>query len=175
MAMREKKISRSSFPIFEKIQKTNNKSLQTLPNNNNNNKKRKLKNNASSKGLFKGLDGIETASGSNAIVLASTSTQHSLGLIPVEEGVNRIRSALLEGYVVRRVEGGVSITILISHPSKLKNELQHMKGRKKKNIRVEQSLVNDDGSLHDMWVNVLNENFEIMKEKLSGKIENFPF
>jgi len=100
--------------------------------------------------------GLEGQRSFNAIVLASTSTQHSLGLVPVKPGVHRIRSALLEGAVFRKVEGGVAMSSVFSFPTQ-------KEGRPMAHHEI---LVTDDGKLNAQWSKVVCEMYDIVRESM---------
>ncbi|GBG33693.1 Hypothetical Protein FCC1311_099162 [Hondaea fermentalgiana] len=104
--------------------------------------------------------GLEGQKNYHAIVLASTSTQHSLGLVPVKQGVHRIRSALLEGAVFRKVDNGVAMSLVYSYPS-------NAEGRIKAH---HDALVADDGTLNEQWAKVICEMHDIVLERLPPAI-----
>ncbi len=105
--------------------------------------------------------GLQAEANYEAIVLASTSTQHTLGLVPVKPGVNRIKSALLEGSIFRKVEGGVAMTSVFSFPITTNT----VKGASRQDV-----LVTNKGELNPQWTKVVNEVYSIVTEHMDSYV-----
>eukprot|EP00516_Mucochytrium_quahogii_P011649 CAMPEP_0203787900 /NCGR_PEP_ID=MMETSP0100_2-20121128/2511_1 /ASSEMBLY_ACC=CAM_ASM_000210 /TAXON_ID=96639 /ORGANISM=" , Strain NY0313808BC1" /LENGTH=520 /DNA_ID=CAMNT_0050690509 /DNA_START=343 /DNA_END=1905 /DNA_ORIENTATION=+ len=146
LSTREKSISRSSFPQSERFNRW--PPQRYLPSH---------EDRKQSVLTLEQQQGLHAQKNYDAIVLASTSTQHSLGLVPLKPGVHRIRSALLEGYVFRKVEGGVAMSAVFSYPSSTSG---------KANQPRQTELVADDGYLNEAWTQVCKEIYAIVREHM---------
>lgn len=146
LSAREKSISRSSFPQDERFHRFPPRVLQAP-----------TEYKVQEPFTLEEQQGLHAQKNFMAIVLASTSTQHSLGLVPVKPGIHRIRSALLEGSVFRKVEGGVAMSSVFSYPSSMNED----KGKAKHDV-----LVTDDGFLNATWTQVITEVYAIMREHM---------
>jgi hypothetical protein len=104
--------------------------------------------------------GLHAQKNLDAIVLASTSTQHSLGLVQIKPGVHRIRSALLEGSVFRKVEGGVAMSSVVSYPTTVSDA---SRGK-------HDPLVTNEGYLNDVWSLVISEIYSIVREQMPAYV-----
>jgi hypothetical protein len=81
----------------------------------------------------------------DAIVLASTTTQHAAELEPEKPGVHRIRSSVLEGSIVRAVPGGCQWTNIHSCPTQ-----EH----ESETLRV---IIDDQSNMTQQWIDRVNE------------------
>lgn len=115
---------------------------------------------AHSVGTDKGESGMTGAV--PAYVVASTSTQHNTEIQPVEPGVHRIRSVLLEGVVLRPVEGGTMLSAIYSYP--LKSTQSEEEESEFLSERHASGWVDDDGFMTDVCEASLTELIKILAE-----------
>jgi len=148
LSAKNKKVAKSSYPVSELFHKH-------------------PPSKASVRDLFEAedvknrLDFICVQQNYDAVVLASTNTQYSMELVPVEEGVNRVRSNILEGITVRKVPGGAALTYVVSYPTAPEN--LHMKTSR-------EVMINEEGRLNAQWTNVIKEVYQIVTEELGEEV-----
>mmetsp|Transcript_6594 Transcript_6594/g.7548 ORF Transcript_6594/g.7548 Transcript_6594/m.7548 type:complete len:542 (-) Transcript_6594:2232-3857(-) len=101
-----------------------------------------------------------------AVVLASTSTQHSLDIEPLRPGVARIQSAVLEGSAIRKLKGGCAFTGIYSYPLNPNTTdpafLSTTQG---------DGIVNDDGYFTPVWEEIIKEMVSIIAENVPGFVD----
>ena len=103
-----------------------------------------------------------TTGGVPAYVVASTSTQHNTEIQPVQPGVHRIRSVLLEGVVLRPVDGGTLLSAIYSYP--LKSTQSDEEETEFLSERHASGWVDDDGFMTDVCEASLTELIKILAE-----------
>uniref|UniRef100_A0A7S3PPU3 BZIP domain-containing protein n=1 Tax=Aplanochytrium stocchinoi TaxID=215587 RepID=A0A7S3PPU3_9STRA len=95
------------------------------------------------------------------IVLASTSTQHGSDLKPLQKGVVRVQSAVLEGYVFRKLDGGCAFTYVTSLP------INSGTG-KFLSVSEADGVINDQGFFTSAWEQVITEMISIIADSVPG-------
>lgn len=101
----------------------------------------------------------------DAIVLASTSTQHSLDIEPLRPGIARIQSAVLEGSVIRKLKGNnASFTGIYSYPLNPNTADPAF-------LSATQSdgIVDDGGCFTAVWEEIVKEMVSIIGENVPKK------
>mmetsp|Transcript_11493 Transcript_11493/g.14316 ORF Transcript_11493/g.14316 Transcript_11493/m.14316 type:complete len:390 (-) Transcript_11493:2403-3572(-) len=117
--------------------------------------------------LTKANEKVKARSGTKgttpAVVLASTSTQHSLDIEPLRPGIARIQSAVLEGSVIRKLKGGCSFTGIYSYPLNPNTSDPAF-------LSATQSdgIVDDNGFFTKVWEDIITEMINIISENVPG-------
>lgn len=109
--------------------------------------------------------GSATSSGMTpAHILVNTATQHSKDIEPEQPGVNRIRSCLLEGVVLREMPSGVAFSGIFSYPLADVSSGDEDKFMSEKNA---DGWVDSNGVLTDVCEHLIGEVVKILAEGLN--------
>mmetsp|Transcript_8898 Transcript_8898/g.10174 ORF Transcript_8898/g.10174 Transcript_8898/m.10174 type:complete len:477 (+) Transcript_8898:223-1653(+) len=101
-----------------------------------------------------------------AIVLSSTSTQHSKDIEPLQKGVYRVQSAAIEGYVFRRAPGGCFCTSIYSLPV-------NMGKGKSLSVSAADGIITDRGCFTTAWEQAIQEMISIVGDNSPGVLSLF--